>query len=43
LTAIPLPGGGSLLIGERQQRGPSITPLLPAGDTYTTAGVAIQE
>ena len=41
--ALPLPGGGSLLIGEREIKGTSITPLLPQGDSYTTDGVAVQE
>lgn len=41
--ALPLPGGGSLLVGERVVKNPSITPLLPGGDTFTTAGIAVQE
>ena len=41
--ALPLPGGGSLLIGERKVKGISITPLLPQGDAFTTDGVAVQE
>ena len=41
--ALPLPGGGSLLVGERKFNGTSITPLLPQGDPFTTAGVAVQE
>ena len=41
--ALPLPGGGSLLIGERKVKGISITPLLPQGDSFTTDGVAVQE
>ena len=41
--ALPLPGGGSLLIGERKVKSGSITPLLPQGDSFTTDGVAVQE
>jgi len=41
--ALPLPGGGSLLIGERKVKAVSITPLLPQGDSFTTDGVAVQE
>ncbi len=41
--ALPLPGGGSLLVGERKVEGLSITPLLPGGDAYTSTGVAVQE
>lgn len=41
--ALPLPGGGSLLVGERVVKNPSITPLLPGGDIFTTTGIAVQE
>lgn len=41
--ALPLPGGGSLLVGERVVKNPSITPLLPGGDIFSTTGIAIQE
>jgi hypothetical protein len=41
--ALPLPGGGSVLVGEREAHIPSITPLLPGGDSFTSTGIAIQE
>ena len=41
--ALPLPGGGSVLVGERQVHATSITPLLPGGDVFTTTGIAVQE
>jgi hypothetical protein len=41
--ALPLPGGGSLLVGEKVNSNPSITPLLPGGDIFNTAGIAVQE
>jgi hypothetical protein len=39
----PLPGGGSLTIGSASIRMPSITPLLPGGDSYEATGVAVTE
>ena len=41
--ALPLPGGGSVLVGEREIKVPAISPLLPAGDSFGTTGVAVQE
>lgn len=41
--ALPLPGGGSLLVGQRVNNNPSITPLLPGGDIFNTTGIAVQE
>ncbi|GEM_PF-1236000 len=41
--ALPLPGGGSVLVGQRQIHNPALTPLLPGGDLFTTTGVAVQE
>ena len=41
--AMPLPGGGSVLVGEQQIHNTSVTPLLPGGDSFTTTGIAIQE
>ena len=41
--ALPLPGGGSLLVGERVVKNPSITPLLPDGDIFGATGIAVQE
>ena len=41
--ALPLPGGGSLLVGEKVTNNPSITPLLPGGDIFNTTGIAVQE
>ena len=41
--ALPLPGGGSLLVGQRTNNNPSITPLLPGGDIFNTTGIAVQE
>ena len=41
--ALPLPGGGSVLVGQREIHNPALTPLLPGGDLFTTTGVAVQE
>ena len=41
--ALPLPGGGSVLVGQRQIHNPALTPFLPGGDVFTTTGVAVQE
>ena len=41
--ALPLPGGGSILVGQLQVHTPAVTPLLPGGETFTSTGVAVQE
>jgi len=41
--ALPLPGGGSVLVGQREIHTPALTPFLPGGDRFTTTGVAVQE
>ena len=41
--ALPLPGGGSVLVGQREQSVPTVTPLLPSGDSFNTTGIAVQE
>lgn len=41
--ALPLPGGGSILVGERVHHNPTLTPFLPGGDGFTSTGIAIQE
>jgi hypothetical protein len=41
--ALPLPGGGSILVGERVHHNPTIAPFLPGGDVFTSTGIAIQE
>jgi len=41
--ALPLPGGGSILVGQRQIQTPGVTPLLPGGERFSTTGVAVQE
>jgi hypothetical protein len=41
--ALPLPGGGSVLVGEREIKVPTISPLLPVGDSFASTGVAVQE
>ncbi len=43
LIAVPLPGGGSLLVGTRKATLPAISPLLPNGDGFFTSGIAVQE
>ena len=40
--ALPLPGGGSILVGQRQMKSPIVTPLLPAGLSFNSTGVAVQ-
>jgi len=42
-VALPLPGGGSVLVGQREIHNPALTPFLPGGDLFTTTGVAVQE
>jgi hypothetical protein len=41
--ALPLPGGGSVLVGQRKIQLPGITPLLVGGDLFSSTGIAIQE
>ncbi len=41
--ALPLPGGGSILVGQREVHTPAVTPLLPKGETFISTGVAVQE
>ena len=43
LIALPLPGGGSILVGQVETHDPSITPILPAGDSFSSTGIAVQE
>jgi len=43
LIALPLPGGGSILVGEQSVKLPGITPLLPSGDAFNSTGIAVQE
>jgi len=41
--ALPLPGGGSILVEQRDVRDPVLTPLLPQGDNFQSTGIAVQE
>ena len=43
LIALPLPGGGSILVGQNETHNPAITPLLPGGDSFGSTGIAVQE
>ena len=43
LIALPLPGGGSVLVGEKESRTPGVTPLLPGGESFSSTGIAVQE
>ena len=43
ISGIPLSGGGAIYVGKRVERSPSLTPLLPRGDTFVSAGIAIGE
>jgi len=43
MIAMPLPGGGSVLVGETTVKTPIITPLLPQGDIFKVQGIAVQE
>jgi hypothetical protein len=43
LIAMPLPGGGSVLVGTRETTSPTISPLLPLGDHFFSTGIAVQE
>ena len=43
VSAIPLTGGGELYLGKRVDTSPSLTPLLPGGDSFTSSGIAIGE
>ena len=41
--ALPLPGGGSILVEQWRAKLPSITPLLPGGDSFGSSGISVQE
>jgi hypothetical protein len=43
LIAMPLPGGGSVLVGTRESTSPTISPFLLQGDRYFSSGIAVQE
>jgi len=43
LIAMPLPGGGSVLVGTRESTSPAIAPFLLQGDRYFSSGIAVQE
>ena len=38
-----LPGGGVFLVGEEKHQLPSVTPLLPGGDSFRTHSIVISE
>ena len=40
---IPLTGGGALYMGEQHHQIPSLTPLLPHGDSFNSFGASIGE
>lgn len=42
-TGLTLSGGGTLYIGAQKNTLPSLTPLLPAGDSFTSVGVSLGE
>ncbi len=42
-VALPLPGGGSVLVGVRRIQNPTLTPFLPGGESFLSTGVAVQE
>ena len=42
-VALPLPGGGSVLVGVRKIQNPTLTPFLPGGESFLSTGVAVQE
>jgi hypothetical protein len=41
--SLPLPGGGSVLVGERAMHLSSVTPLMPFGEAFISRGIAVQE
>jgi hypothetical protein len=41
-TAVPLPSQGELIIERNAHQIPSITPLLPQGDSFSTTGMSAQ-
>ena len=43
LEKVSLPGGGNLIIGRKNLKATSITPLLPDGDNFSIAGYAVEE
>ena len=43
LIAMPLPGGGSVLVGTRESTSPTVSPLFPQGDRFFSSGIAVQE
>lgn len=42
-SEIPLAGGGTLFLGETDNKAPSLTPLLPRGDYFTSVGISVGE
>lgn len=42
-TGLTLSGGGTLYIGVQKNLLPSLTPLLPSGDSFTSVGVSLGE
>ena len=42
-VALPLPGGGSVLVEVRRIQNPTLTPFLPGGESFLSTGVAVQE
>ena len=42
-AGLTLSGGGTLYVGAKRVQLPSLTPLLPQGDSFTSVGVALGE
>jgi hypothetical protein len=43
INRLPLPGGGSIIIGKRKSVLPKISPLVLANDSFNSTGIAIDE
>jgi hypothetical protein len=43
VTSEPLPGGGEVVVGTRNETGPAIFPMIIGSDAFTSTGIAINE
>ena len=40
---VPLPGGGYLIVGNRKELAPALSPMILGHNSYTSAGIAVDE
>lgn len=43
MTRIPIPGGGSVIVGKKVSITPKISPLIVARDSFISTGIAVDE